>query len=229
MDDYKSKQIQNEREMQKLYKEEWKNLTPAQREVVFKQDEFNSFEINAGGKPIKMRKQKSKQQSTEIAHGLSIVGTNGKQEPNARTLKFDDNGKPEIGDTPNEVKLDSREDQVRQCILYKGDLPNLIKQFVFEDLSKYQNELIKNFARLIIDSKNPKLELQSIIKGAGVEFEDAENGERLAKEYGITRQAISRKTNNKKDQLGLPDDTRDSKAATSRDTYKKTNHRNTNI
>jgi hypothetical protein len=86
------------------------------------------------------------------------------------------------------------------------------------------------FANLIIDSKNPKLELAAILKSSGVMLnDDEESGEELGNEYGITRQAISKKLQSKKKKLGLPPITRDSKKVESREVYRKKNKRNYSI
>jgi len=201
-------------------------LTPQQRAVILKKD-VTSNHYGFGGVPL-----------TDSNAGISITKNSHKQEPNAHKVSYDGNGNPDIGESFNYSALDSREDLILECINFPGmldpklrrNLKSLWIEFDFNALQAYSKQLFTKFANMIRFSDNPKLALESMFKASGVLIDDdMESGEILAKRYGITRQAVSKKVINMKRKLGLPDNTRDSKNSESRETYKRKNHRNTKI
>ena len=192
------------------------NLTAEQRRIL------------AGGKDLTYHSGGGPKSLTNC--GLTIVKSSSKDEPGARKLRFNSSGNPDIAEEFRYDDLDSREDIVRECIRVGGNLNAIISEFVLHDSAAYQSGLIRRFANLIIDSPNPKLELQTILKSGGMLLNEGyESGETIGTEFGISRQAISKKMQSKKKKLGLPQQTRDSKSASSKETYRKNNQRNHKI
>lgn len=205
------------------YPDTWGSLTKEQKTLVIQSIEDQHPELYAN--------RQTGEQHPE-SH-ISVINKSDKQEPDAVKLSYGDNGKPELPTKASAYAKDSREDRVCDCLgvtisaAQRKQLKALLRSFDDESKKTYDNQSLIRYSYMLLDSKNPKLEIATYLRAAGIDVNVS--GEKLAKPYGVTRQAISKKTQNKKRKLGLPDETRDSKKTESREIYKGSNNRNYKI
>jgi hypothetical protein len=201
-DQQSNKNYQYEKELQNAIKN---STNPKEKEL-----------LQQSLRELREEKRLKKGYYDKLSHeGMSVQGTQGRQEPSAQKMFFGDNGEHDFADNTRGT-IDRRRELIKECN-NDEELDFLIESFVQEELKPYGARVVMKLVQHLHSKENPILELQIITQSCGMDFV---SGEILAKLNGCTRQAISSKKQSVKAKLNLPEITRDSKSKLSRDKYK---------